>query len=71
MKEKTMDNVKSKELLSQFKSALISSEMSDEEKLSAVMIVVLSLLESMGSTKLVMSISNGKKLIVELSDSPH
>jgi hypothetical protein len=71
MQKKTMDNSQKKELLSQFKSALISSEMGDEEKLSVVMIVVLSLFECTGSDKLVMRVSNGKKLTVELSDSPH
>lgn len=70
-KTKTMDIAQRQELLSQLKSPLLESPMADEEKLGTVMILVLSLLECTGSSKVAMRASNGKTLTIELTDNAH
>ncbi|MCL1027872.1 hypothetical protein [Serratia silvae] len=70
-KKKTIDNSQKQELLSQLKSPLLDSPMGDEEKLGVVMIIVLSLLECTGSSKVAMRTSNGKTLTIELANDTH
>lgn len=70
-KSKTMDNTQKQELLSQLKTPLLDSPMEDAEKLGVIMILVLSLMECTGSSKVAMRASNGKNLTIELSGDKH